>query len=61
MDYNKILIFGIIIFLGLIVQKLTNNNIKYFLFKKYKELCKYINNFTSSFKNYLFTIYLILL
>ena len=50
MDYNKILIVGIIILLGLIVHKLTNNNIKYFLFKKYKELCKYINNFTSNFK-----------
>ena len=50
MDYNKILIFGIIIFLGLIVKKLTNNNIKYFLFKKYKALYDYVSNFINSFQ-----------
>lgn len=50
MDYNKILIIAIIIVLGLIVHKLTNNNIKYFIFKKYKIVCDYINNFIGKFK-----------
>jgi hypothetical protein len=49
MNYNKLLIIGIIIVLLMILHKLTNNNIKYFVHSKFNEFINYIKNFSSSF------------
>ena len=45
MNYNKLLIIGIIIVLLMILHKLTNNNIKYFVHSKFNEFINYIKNF----------------